>query len=259
MPTNPLPWCLVSPLQSCSQEGGLWNWHVGVQIELLFQSVLNSTISCTSQLGEVCPLLWCLDVHGQLCCTDFTPPSPSHHALWFRTVVPYKEGAGPHPLEDPSYNIIIRGLSSDALNAWKDLTRSPLLSYIPAFPKQTLLAQVTNQYEDHPQKTTVTVHFQFHRKPAPHWTDTLQNTLINRLYLVVGYNGLEADASCFRWRNISNLPNNSVNCVHQCSCRWKVIKDSSWTSLYLIDLGYLQDLAVLGHSSFLPGLQRSKW
>ena len=40
----------------------------------VIHSVLNSTISCISQLGEVCPLLWSLGLHGQLCCTDFTPP-----------------------------------------------------------------------------------------------------------------------------------------------------------------------------------------
>ena len=40
-----------------------------------------------------------------------------------------------------------------------------------------------------------TMHF---RKPASHWTDTLQSTHITRLYLVVGCNGqLEADANCF--------------------------------------------------------------
>ena len=90
--TNLLPWCLVNP---CVPGKGFMELACGssefeeIHSLVLFQSVLNSTISCTSQLGEVCPLLWCLGLHGQLCCTDFIPPIPSHHALWFRTVVPY--------------------------------------------------------------------------------------------------------------------------------------------------------------------------
>ena len=52
-------------------------------------------------------------------------------------------------------------------------------------------------------------------RPAPHWTVTLQDTHASRrnnfrIRLLVGCDGLEADASRFRWRKDRSQPNNST-------------------------------------------------
>ena len=52
-------------------------------------------------------------------------------------------------------------------------------------------------------------------RPAPHWTVTLQDIHATRknnfrIRLLVGCDGLEADASRFRWRKDHSQPNNST-------------------------------------------------
>jgi len=138
---------------------------------VLFRSVLNSTISCTSQLGEVCPLLWCLGLHDHAVMLHrlySTHPFLSC-SIGFRTVVPYKKWAEhlrPYSLEDPSYDTrsliwCTRSMPDRiSLNHLLYLSKTTcsvvnMHARLSALPKQPLVVQVTNpravQYEDHPQ------------------------------------------------------------------------------------------------------------
>jgi len=89
-------------------------------------------------------------------------------------------------MEDLSYNIyeishqMLSMPERISLNHLFYLTKiacSVVNVHVTALPKQPLLAQVTNQYEDHPQDNSYCA-LPILWEPAPQWTNTLQNTLI---------------------------------------------------------------------------------